>query len=175
MLEAKIRMELQRSMMLAGLEYHHPEDSKRTDTGRPDILCINGAVVEVKKIDELIRKEPWFDPTKISNTQRRQLDYYCFGRVFLTFLAIGTTFGNPRRLWVIPWTDWVAMEYALQYKNPDKFRIQLSDLESFTEYEMTWGKGSLWTFPTDHPILKVAMPRHENEWQPISIRFLEDK
>ena len=183
--EDTLRMELQRSMMLAGLEYHHPEDSKRTDSGRPDILSISGAVIEVKKIEETSRIEPWFDPKKISKPQRRQLDYYSFGRGIQTYLAIGTTFGRPRRMWVIPWKMWVALEFRLVDElvsdNPlmikpiaiEKFRILISKLEVFKEYEMVWTGKSVWKFPFAHPILMLSNIRLESEWEPHSIRFEE--
>jgi len=177
MKEEDLRMEIQRSMTKAGLEWYHPADTGFTEVARPDILSVSGCVIEVKRIDEKVRIEPWFDPKMIPNRQRRQLDYYSYGRGFQTYLAIGTTFGRPRRMWVIPWKLWATLERELMVENEvdaEKLRIPISELECFSQYELKWlGKG-IWDFRIAHPILMLAIPRKDGEWEPKSIRFLDE-
>jgi len=176
--EAKIRIEIQNMLVEAGLEYYHPADTGFTENARPDILSVNkhgGIVIEVKIIEKKKRIEPWFDPKKIPNRQRRQLDYYCWDRHINTYLAIGTTFGKPRRIWLVEWYLWVEMEKQLVELNEGSldFRINMSDLVNRNFQELIWNTGGKWTLPWDHVLLLKALPRI-NEWIPRSIRFPEE-
>ena len=178
MKEEDLRMEIQRSMTKAGLEWYHPADTGFTEVARPDILSVSGCVIEVKRIDEKVRIEPWFDPKMIPNRQRRQLDYYSFGRGFPTYLGIGTTYGKPRRMWVIPWRLWSLLEDELIVANevkPEDLRIPISEIERFYQYELDWQGKGVWGFNVDHPILLLAKIRTNHEWDVKSIRFPEEK
>jgi len=176
--ESKIREELQRAMLNAGLEFYHPPDIRQTPTARPDILSINGIVIECKTIKSLIEKEPWFNPKEISNGQRKHLDFYGFARHFLTFLAIGTLW-RPRRLWCIPWETWVHMENTLSDYGKDLgFRISLSKLEEFPQYELPWNPTTkVWNFLSSHPIMLAnnRSPHLSSDWLPYSLRFPEEE
>ena len=173
--EQMIRTDIQQAMMNIGLEYYHPADTGPTFVERPDILSINGVVIECKTLKPKRRVEPWFNPKEISNKQRRQLDYYCFTRHFLTFLAIGTLW-QPRRMWCIPWISWVNMENSLFSKDGLDFRITISSLGIYPWGEMTRNKTKKkWEFQDRHPIF-LANNRQEHkpeDWNPISIRFPE--
>jgi hypothetical protein len=179
--EADIRRKLQRTLIAAGFEEYHPPDIQQTETARPDILSINGFVIEVKRIDSLVRETPWFDPAKISNGQRKHLDYYYYDRRFPCFLAIGTTF-TPYRLWVVPWFLWNKLEKTLSQEGLNlDFRITLTELETnFSTYELYNKtphvfKTTEFTIPAWHPLQNIPrLPRRNDEWGIYSIRFPED-
>jgi hypothetical protein len=176
--EEQIRREFQQAMINVGLEVYHPPDIRQTETARPDILSINGVVVECKTMKPKERIEPWFDPKEISNGQRKHLDYYCWARHFLTFLVIGTLW-RPRRLWCIPWKEWVDMEHVVSNHAENlAFRISLSKLEEFPQYELPWSPIThFWVFPEGHPITLAHNrgPHFPSDWLPYSIRFPEEK
>lgn len=179
--EEYIRSEVQHAIREAGFDDYHPPDIKQTETGRPDVFGLNPRdaciVIEVKKMDELVRVEPWIPFSIISDSQRNWLDWWYVDRKGLCFIAIGTTFGSPRRLWVIPWERWVAYE---KWKSPDgkDARAELCDLDKyFQKYELIWKGSRVWEFKTGHPIYDIAVRYHsEDDWTTqFSYRFELEK
>lgn len=189
--EEKLRGEVQRMLRDIGFNDYHPPDISFTGAniggvsmGRPDIYCLNtvgpSIIVEVKTIPELKIKEPWFDPSKISDKQRRWLDWWCFGRHGEAFLAIGTTW-SPRALWVIHWAAWNHMENNVSilegnYPNPPK-RIPINAIEKAAPYSKAlWQIGGGWKLEVDHSIMTIPVLKHDKkQWTTVSFRYEEEK
>ena len=147
---------------------------------RPDIYGLNPrgytAVIEVKLMAEKKKIEPWIHPNVISIGQRQWLDNWVFNSSGPGFLAIGTA-DTPRRLWVVPWGDWVEMEHKLHELSPD-FHIKVSNLED--HWECKWITGGKWELPLYHPLLGMATESSKVDiatWKTniYSLRFEEDK
>jgi len=76
--------------------------------GRPDILVLNptgpGLVCEVKAVHGKS-----FPTNEITPEQRRWLDRWT-GAGGLGLLALGTLVPRQRRLWLVPWLEWLEVE-----------------------------------------------------------------
>ena len=151
---------------------------EKISMSRPDVFGLNPfartVVIEVKAIEPKVRVEPWLDPKAISDGQRDWLDRWCYDAGGLGFLAVGTL-QDPRRLWIVPWKEWVIMEKQLATKAGDilKFKIGIGDL--YVDYECKKITGG-WALPLFHPLLGEAM-FYDLNWkkEPISFRFEESK
>jgi hypothetical protein len=205
MLEEKLRGEVQRMLRTIGFNDYHPPDLSfkgapinGVSVGRPDIYCLNtmgpSIVCEVKTIQPLVKKEPWFDPSKISDKQRAWLDWWTYGRKGAGFLAIGTTW-SPRAMWLVPWRAWVDLEYKIAERDsapisPDPndqravtmefyppTRITLSDIDnSFTLYQCEWVVGGAWYPKSHHPINTIPTMLHlKEQWCTMSYRYEKEK
>jgi hypothetical protein len=146
--------------------------------GRPDLLVLDPIgktlVCEVKIVD--LDKALSFAFTQVEDDQRRWLNAWTQHSGY-GYLAIGTVNERPRRLWVIPWTFWSALEADLidggfgsipvdlsLYKRVSR-AVPTTDLVACnSEYGMKWVvgtkvkdekfTGSHWEFPEWHEIVK---------------------
>lgn len=194
MKEDAIRSEIQHMMREIGFDDYHPPDMRAVTNltsgkapGRPDIFCLNPAgptvVIEVKRISPLVREEPWFDPEKISNNQRDWLDWWTYGRLGKGYIGIGTTFGKPRRLWIIPWDNWNLLEHKISSRQAENMsppmalpaaRITITDLELMKAFECEWKGSGIWQLPEFHPIYLVpTMIHNKNQFVVQSFRYTE--
>ena len=194
MRENSIRLEVAHMLRIQGFNDYHPPDMARSANltadsapGRPDLFFLNTkgptVVVEVKVIEPKARIEPWFDPQHISNNQRKWLDWWVFGRQGQGYIAIGTIFGTPRRLWLIPWLNWDLLEKALADKQSQNMsppaiippaRVAISDLEIMRIYECEWKGKGIWELPMGHPVKEIATLKHDkNQYVEKSFRFQE--
>ena len=127
---------------------------------RPDIYGLNPSgktvVIEVKKIEPKVKIDPWLDPADISDGQRAWLDMWCYDAKGEGFLGVGTI-EAPRRLWIIPWMEWVDMEKRLG-ETSLHFKITLTDLDAVSkgDYELKKITGG-WELPEFHPLLGLAL------------------
>lgn len=156
---------------MTGFDDHHPEDSKQTGRGRPDIFGLNSIerciVIEVKGIAEKKRVDPYLNFNEISDSQRRWLDWWVWDRLGAGYIGIGTYFGSPRQLWIIPWQRWVKYEYY-KFQKDKVYKAPVPDIEQyFHRYKMIWiGGENKWQMPEDHPIAKIRTWYHDKgEWQ----------
>lgn len=184
--EALLRNEIGRMLAYYGYEHYHPEDSRMTQIGRPDLYSMNPTgsfVIEVKLIEEKSRVETWFHPKIISNGQRNWLDRW-FTRGGRGYIAIGTKGGKKRRLWVMPWERWTNFEH-LWVADKDTPRVLISELEgAFGDCECRWVTlqdksypNSSWRLPEGHEILKsfAGRPIKQEDWAVLSLRFEDEK
>jgi len=183
--ESELRQEIKRMLDKRGFWAYHPPDdiAKRIGfvSGRPDMFVLNPqcktVIVEMKTFEPKARIEEWFDPAEISDAQRDFLDRWVYDAEGKGFLGIGTLVGNPRRMWMVPWNEWVEMEVRLATEGL-KFQIKISDLPTFTE--LIWNKGE-WKIPIGHPLNEIEVTYHELLWKKkpnakaYSFRFEESK
>jgi hypothetical protein len=114
----------------------------------------------------------------ISKDQRDTLDRWCYGMLGTGFLGLGTIeTKEKRRLWVIPWNEWVQVEieYTEKYqaKGLTVFPYQEAPgiYEEFMPFECIKITGG-WEFQAGHPALKIkTFPHQEDEWKAISPRY----
>ena len=200
MLEADIREEVQKMLREAGWNDYHPPDIAfkgapvgGVSMGRPDIYLFNtvgpSAVCEVKTFTRVKTIETYLDPSKISNKQRRWLDWFTYGRKGMGLLAIGTL-DRPRQLFLVPWERYVEQEVFQINREaldegfnsdtidlatigvPKKMLIHLFEQPS---WECTWTKEG-WKMHLDHPLLKIpTMPHVKEQWNAVSLRIQEEK
>jgi hypothetical protein len=123
---------------------------------RPDIYGLNPrgptAVIECKVFQPKVKIEAWIHPSIISDGQRQWLDTWHYQADGHGFLAIGSL-DQPRRLWVVPWEEWVQMEKELAEKVVD-FHIKESNL--LPDYELVKITDG-WQLPDYHPLLPLAL------------------
>ena len=178
-------------------DYHPPDVSFKgaptggVSMGRPDIYLLNtkgpSAVCEVKTFQDVKVVELWLEPAHISNKQRRWLDWWTYGRNGLGYLAIGSV-KAPRRLFVVPWEDYVELEFFQRNREamekeidpitldedlglPKKMPVSLFETKF---YECSWETGKGWHFHPSNPILQVPLKLHEKEhWNTVSLRMEE--
>lgn len=164
-----------------------PKD--RRAMGLIDLLLCNPVsetvLCEVKSIDMYDKPQaghngslPFKNGNAISTAQRETLDRWHYKLLGHGFLAIGTI-EKKRRLWVIPWDEYVQVEMELFNDNkksifvysPSKRGIE----DFFSPFEAIWigTSGPVhWQFPESHPVHKIKVfPHPEHEWDPISLRF----
>ncbi len=84
--------------------------------GRPDILGTPGFVIEVKVLSA---RETSFPFSRISEQQRRWLDFWSIEREFPGFLGLGVIRPHGEReflehLYLVPWRDWLEMESVVE-------------------------------------------------------------
>jgi hypothetical protein len=131
--------------------------------GRPDILVLSpkgrSCVVEVKVVN--MKREKAFALDSISPEQRRWLTSW-FEAGGKGYLALGTVNIRPRRLWLIPWHEWLSAEKRAASMEKKSIPIDLqtySRLPSvrhdvagwFEEHELEWCEGS-WMLRLDHEL-----------------------
>lgn len=197
--EAHIREEVQK--MLRGIgwnDYHPPDISFKgapvggVSMGRPDIYLFNSvdvsAMCEVKTFTQVKTIELYLDPTRISNKQRRWMDWWVYGRNGAGYLALGTL-EAPRRLFLVPWKDYVQEEFLQRSREatnkgidsttldeniglPKKMPIHLFEKLSL---ECAWEKG-IWLIHPAHDIQRFkTFPHEKKHWDTISLRMEEEK
>lgn len=196
--EASVRLEVYHSLQGYGYWPLHMKDAILCPrcgckilpavAGRPDILVLDPLsrtlVCEVKIVD--LDKSLSFAFTQIEDDQRRWMTAWMEheGR---GFIAIGTLSERPRRLWVIPWSEWIyrleptfkdrewtsiPVDHKL-YKRISKNIPVLSMVTEFEKYQMLWVIGkriegnkfsmSHWEFPEGHEIAE----ERTNLWKKI--------
>jgi hypothetical protein len=200
MLEADIREEVQKMLRDLGWNDYHPPDIAfkgapvgGVSMGRPDIYLFNtvgpSSVCEVKTFTRVKTIELYLDPSRISNKQRRWLDWFTYGRGGMGLLAIGSL-EQPRRLFLVPWSRYVeeevfqinreALEEGFNTDTidiatcgvPKKMGISLFEREG---WECAWQSGH-WSVNLEHPILKITtLPHNKEQWNTISLRIKEEK
>lgn len=188
MLEENIRTEVSRLLHSMGFEAYHPPDIKQTASARPDIFSLNpqgrSFVIEVKRIEQKVNVEEYFEYAKISKRQRQWLDRW-FRRGGYGFLALGTV-GPGRQLFIIPWSDWASFEKKSHKIDATKVSMK-SIQEAFgTTCEAKWlGNTNApfpiasWELPEAHSLRSiksafVPVPMTNKDWNdtnPFSMRF----
>lgn len=152
---------------------------------RPDVYLLNPAgptiIIEVKAMSDPKKVAPSIHPSEISDGQRQWLDNWTYISAGLGFLGVGTVSGKPRRFWLIPWEEWVDLEFHLQEKTFD-FRISTDDLDQRwpeKPYELKWEGKGMWSLPRYHPILAQVddekCPPKEWKKEQRSLRFSKPK
>lgn len=174
--EADIRLEMQHAIRKIGFDDHHPEDSRQTGRGRPDIFGLNPIdrtiVIEVKKIEEKKRVDSNLYFKEISNSQRKWLDWWVHDRTGAGFLGLGTVFGKPRQMWIIPWHRWAAFE-LWKVKETGNEYAELNEINTYfrekEHYALEWVNSTEgWAFLSDHPLMKIKRSAHTfDEWSKI--------
>jgi hypothetical protein len=195
--ESAIREEVQHMFRDLGWNDYHPPDVAfkgapvgGVSMGRPDIYLLNTSdasiVCEVKTFTQVKTIELYFDPNRISNKQRRWLDWWVYGRTGAGYLAIGTLV-RPRRLFLVPWSWYVEQEFFQRNREamtweldpstldehiglPKKMPISLFEMVS---WECIWSNGG-WTIPSGHGIHNFKTILHKPEqWHTVSLRMEE--
>lgn len=165
------------------------KERRQRGFGRLDLLGGNPAgetvLVEVKDVIMLDGPKVGHNGIlyfkEISKSQRETLDRWVYHLYGTGFLAVGTIEnGNiKRRLWLIPWSEWVTAELELFNQGFMGMPIVSSRHMGFTDYfeafELEWigVKEKLhWKLQDDHPLMQIKrriIP--ENQYEPISLRF----
>ena len=147
--------------------------------GRPDILALNpngpSIVVEVKVFPK--PENPGWGPasfrfSRIEDKQRAWLSNWQEDRKPFSpgaFLALGTIHGrtnsktNPRKLWLVPWPEWLQVEERLRpiqaslplgVRKGLKKQIQNQNLDALTllaRWELRW-TNTEWYVPPGHSL-----------------------
>ena len=199
--EASIRMEVQRMFREIGWNDYHPADISfkgapvgGVSSGRPDIYMFNSvdvsAMCEVKTFTQVKTIELYFDPTRMSNKQRRWMDWWVYGRNGVGMIAFGTLV-QPRRLFIVPWKDYVQEELFQRNRewqnlvtlgeNPAPLddalglpkKMPISCFEKLG-WECGWDHGK-WTMHPAAEILKFkTVPHSKEHWSTVSLRMEEE-
>ena len=160
--------------------------------GRPDLLVLDPIgktlVCEVKAVN--VEKALSFAFSLIEDDQRRWLnawkDHQGQG-----YLALGTIGERPRRLWVVPWSEWITLEEQMKlgsftsipvdltlYKKVSKAIPSFSICDLFDGlYSLDWvtdtkvqGEkftGSHWEFPPNHEVVQGRTCLWIKKWKPM--------
>jgi hypothetical protein len=200
MLEESVREEVQKMLRAKGWNDYHPPDIAfkgapvgGVSMGRPDIYLFNtvgpSSVCEVKTFTRVKVIETYLDPSRISNKQRRWLDWFTFGRKGVGLLAIGTL-DTPRQLFLVPWAQYVIEEVAQANREAKELGEDLEnfDIDKFGPpkkmpisifQRVPWTCTKIkdgWDMDPTHPFLDIpTMPHAKEQWNAVSLRNPEDK
>lgn len=171
---------------------------KKDFAGNIDLMCMNPAgesvIIEVKRIVMTDKPRAGHNGalyfSDISTSQRKNLDRWCFGLGGPAYIGIGTIESNEaRRLWIVPWEDWVDMENEMISQGHPGIPVYSSKAVGLCNFfgnkeiadkyfECDWQGVSTdvhWSFPLTHPIWRVrklgTRPSIENEFKIVSSRF----
>jgi len=157
---------------------YKPRDNENYAVGTPDILVLNATFPTVIEVKMFARSSRWanaiFPFKDISIEQRAWLEMWIRDGeendwTQCSWLALGTRLGRagaknePRRLWLIPWRDWLSeIEHVLRphrlslpltkCKGQKPMAVQelgLNAINLLAKWELQWYNGG-WTVPSNH-------------------------
>jgi hypothetical protein len=152
---------------------NHPE------ADLPDIYVKNprgpGFPIEVKLYPG---DDSAFAFSRITTGQHRWLNNWTLDGGH-AFLVLGTRTGkagsktNPRRLWLVPWRDWLRVEIScreagqasLPLENPYRLAMKDADLyaiAALAKWELVWEDGC-WHLGECHPLNTLLLGREERD------------
>jgi len=181
--EAQIVTEITGLLKRNWLWTHKPRDSENYAVGTPDVLVLNAAFPTVIEVKMFARSSRWdnavFPFRNISVEQRAWLEMWIRdgeeqNRPQYSWLALGTRLGRagakdkPRRLWLIPWRNWLSeVEHVLRphrlslplakCKGQKPAAVQefgLNAINLLAKWELVW-YNSHWIIPTEHLFSKT--------------------